>query len=300
MMQLRIGRLFSLCMLVLLIVVFFLRTELAVFLPFSLTGYAALVNGEPISIQELNAQHAALGSFAETLNKTELLDQLITEKLLLQKAQERKGVTVSEEEVEAFLKQNGPIADREHLRVSLLLAQYLNQTVLKEITVSDEDVEKYYTNNTQEFIIPKQVHVAHILVKPQGKTEREVDDILQHILDSLKKGESFEKLAGKYSEDEASRVNGGDLGYIYYGQTVPAFDKVAFSTPINETSVTFRTPFGFHILKIYDQKQSKQLTLDEIKDKLKIILLGQKQKTAFVEHTQKLREQANVRVYFHE
>ncbi len=297
MIRLRAGRLCFLLVLVLLVAGFFWKAELTSLIPFSLTGYAALVYDEPISVQELNAQYAALGPLAETLNKTTLLDQLIAEKLLLREA---GRFSVSEEEIEAFLEQNGPGADREGLRTSLLLAKYLNETVLKDVHISDEEVTIYYENNTPEFILPEQARIAHILIKPEGKTDRELDDILQHVLDSLATGRSFEELAQKYSEDTASKEDGGDLGYIYRGQTVTSFDKVAFSTPVNETSVTFKTPMGFHVIKVLDKKPSRLLLFDEVKDKLKLLLLGQKQKAAFDEHVQKLRAEADVRVYFHE
>ena len=65
----------------------------------------------------------------------------------------------------------------------------------------------------------------------------------------IKNGADFEELAKQFSEDPGSKRNGGKLPWFGAGRMVPAFEKVAFETPIDSVSLPFATPYGFHIVK---------------------------------------------------
>ena len=89
------------------------------------------------------------------------------------------------------------------------------------------------------------VHAAHILVA----TEDEAKDVVKR----LEKGEEFEKLAAELSTDQSNAIKGGDLGWLKHGDTVEAFEKVAFATPPGKISDPVQTQFGWHIIKVYDK-----------------------------------------------
>ena len=88
------------------------------------------------------------------------------------------------------------------------------------------------------------------------------------ILDQLNKGEKFETLAKKYSEDPSSAEKGGDLGYFKKGQMVKPFEETAFSLKPGETSSPVRTQFGFHIIRVEDKKQAGTKPLEEVKSEI--------------------------------
>ncbi|MBI4441068.1 peptidylprolyl isomerase [Candidatus Woesearchaeota archaeon] len=313
--HMRTGRVLLLIALLLGGVLFYFRDPLMTRFSYA-TGRAATVNGEPIMVADVDRGYAALGDMMSRVTRLQLLDELIAQKLLMQ-AVAAADVTVSEEEVEEILNEQAAAANmtldealatfgekaqelHHQLRSQLLVAKYLNKSVLSDIRVTTKDAKDYYENHTEEFVLPEQVHVAHILIKTEGKTQRQLDLTLQALLDELKAGVSFADLAANYSEDSGSALNGGDLGSVYKGQTVPEFETVAFATSVNHTSKTFRTQFGFHILKVYDKSPSRTLSFGEVEQKLVQLLLRQQQQDAFLAHLKQLRQDARVHVYINE
>jgi peptidyl-prolyl cis-trans isomerase D len=137
------------------------------------------------------------------------------------------------------------------------------------VQVSDAELQAYYNDHIDEYKIENRVHVEHILFKTVGKTDAEIAEIRQKAEDVLKKakaGANFEDLAKKYSEDDPSKVKGGDLGWIVEGQTVPAFQQVAFTLPNGSISPELvKTEYGFHIIKVLDHEQARTKTLDEVR-----------------------------------
>src|SRR6201988_947170 len=112
-----------------------------------------------------------------------------------------------------------------------------------------------------------------------GKTDAEIEEIRLKAEDALKqakKGGNFEDLAKKYSEDPGTKDKGGDLGWIVQGQTVPEFEKVAFSQPKGSISDLVKTQYGFHIIKILDKETAHTKPFDEVKDSIKAPLMSNK------------------------
>jgi peptidyl-prolyl cis-trans isomerase D len=105
-----------------------------------------------------------------------------------------------------------------------------------------------------------------------GKTDAEVDEIkkkAEDVLKQAKKGANFEDLAKKYSEDPGTKDKGGDLGWIIQGQTVPEFEKTAFSLPKGQISDLVRTQYGFHIIKVLDKEVAHTKPFDEVKESIR-------------------------------
>ena len=126
------------------------------------------------------------------------------------------------------------------------------------------------------------VHVEHILFKTVGKTDAEIAEIRQKaedVLKQVKKGGNFEDLAKKYSEDDASKPKGGDLGWIVEGQTVPAFQQAAFSLPKGSISDLVKTEYGFHIIKVLDRETAHTKTFEEVRDSILPMVLDEKVNT---------------------
>ncbi len=117
-----------------------------------------------------------------------------------------------------------------------------------------------------------------------GKTDAEVEEIkkkAEDVLKQVKKGGKFEDLAKKYSEDPGSKDKGGDLSWITQGQTVPEFEKTAFSLPPGQVSDLVKTQYGFHIIKVVEKETAHTKPFDEVKDSLRPnLLLNQAEKQA--------------------
>src|SRR3984893_5791331 len=138
--------------------------------------------------------------------------------------------------------------------------------------VSDDELKVQYQQDIQQYQVPNRVHVDHILLMTVGKTPAEVEEIRQKaedVLKQAKKGANFEELAKKYSEDPGTKDKGGDLGWITQGQTVPEFEKAAFTLPKGSISDLVKTQYGFHIIKVLDKETAHTKTFDEVKDSIR-------------------------------
>jgi peptidyl-prolyl cis-trans isomerase D len=150
----------------------------------------------------------------------------------------------------------------------------------QNVQISDDELKAIYQKNIQDYAVPNRVHVEHILFMTVGKTDAEVAEIrkkAEDVLKQIKKGANFEDLAKKYSEDPGgSKEKGGDIGWIVQGQTVPAFEKVAFSLPKGAVSDLVKTEYGFHIIKVLDKETAHTKPFDEVKDSIKAPLVLQR------------------------
>jgi peptidyl-prolyl cis-trans isomerase D len=139
---------------------------------------------------------------------------------------------------------------------------------LKEsVTVSDQELQRFYNDNKDRFRVEDRVKASHILFKTTGKTPEEIEAVRKKAEDVLKRvraSEDFAKLAKEYSDDAQTTAKGGDLGWIVRGQTVPEFEKAAFSLPIGSISDLIKTVYGFHILKIEGRERARLRSLQEV------------------------------------
>ncbi len=103
-----------------------------------------------------------------------------------------------------------------------------------------------------------QYRARHILLKPnEFLSEQEVSDRLERLRNRIANGEGFEQLARVNSEDSASRVKGGDLGWITPGELEPAMERMIRSLQMNEVSQPFRTTSGLHIVQLTDKRSTQ-------------------------------------------
>jgi len=142
----------------------------------------------------------------------------------------------------------------------------------QNVQISDDDLKAKYQRDIQQYEVPNRVHVEHILFMTVGKPDAEVDEIkkkAEDVLKQVKKGAKFEDLAKKYSEDPGTKDKGGDLGFIVQGQTVPEFEKVAFSLQPGNVSDLVKTQYGFHIIKVLAKETAHTKPFDVVKDSIR-------------------------------
>jgi len=146
--------------------------------------------------------------------------------------------------------------------------------------VSDADVLAYYNAHQAQFQVKEQVKVRHILIAvPPGadaKTSSAAQSKAQDLLKQIKAGANFAELASKNSDDPGSKTQGGELGWLDRGKTVPEFDKAAFALAPGQTSDVIKTQFGYHILQVEDKKTAHTRPLDEVKSEILPILEQQR------------------------
>ena len=146
--------------------------------------------------------------------------------------------------------------------------------------ISDDVLRAYYNQNIDQYKVENRVHPEHILFKTVGKTDAEVAEIRLKAEDVLKQakkpGANFEDLAKKYSEDDGSKVKGGDLGWIVEGQTVPEFQQAAFSLPKGGISDLVKTQYGFHIIKVLEHETAHTNSFEDVRASILPILVNQK------------------------
>lgn len=192
-------------------------------------------------------------------------------------------ITPTDAEIKAEYEKNQSkyeVPERRSVRYALLDTNQLRQT----IQIPEDVLKKQYQDNIQQYEVPNQVHVEHILFKTVGQTDAEVTETknkAEDVLKQARKGAKFEELAKKYSEDPGSKDKGGDLGWIRQGQTVPEFEKEAFSLAPGQISDLVRTQYGFHIIKVLEKQTAHTKPFDEVKDSLRTqAMLNQAEKQA--------------------
>jgi peptidyl-prolyl cis-trans isomerase D len=175
----------------------------------------------------------------------------------------------------AYEKNKGKYLVPEKRVVRYALAD-VNQ-IRQNTQVSDDELKMQYQQDIQQYQVPNRVHVDHILLMTVGKTPAEVEEVRKKAEDVLKqankKGTNFEELAKRYSEDPGTKDKGGDLGWITQGQTVPEFERVAFSLPKGSVSDLVKTQYGFHIIKVLDKETAHTKTFDEVRDSIRTPLM---------------------------
>jgi peptidyl-prolyl cis-trans isomerase D len=185
------------------------------------------------------------------------------------------NITPDEAEIKASFEKNKSkyqVPEKRVVRYALVDVNQIRQS----LQISDDQLKVHYQQNIQQYQVPNRVHAEHILLMTVGKTDAEVEEIkkkAEDILSQVKKGAKFEDLAKKYSEDPGTKDKGGDLGWLVQGQTVPEFEKVAFSLQKGQISDLVKTQYGFHIIKVLDKETAHTKPFEEVKNQLRFELV---------------------------
>jgi peptidyl-prolyl cis-trans isomerase D len=157
--------------------------------------------------------------------------------------------------------------------------------------VPPADVERTYNNSIEQYTTPEQVRASHILLKTEGKDDAAVKAKAEEVLKQAKAGADFAELAKKYSEDEQSAKNGGDLDYFGRGRMVPEFDQAVFAMQPNQTSDLVKTQYGYHIIKLVDKKVATTKPLAEVRQQITDQLGYERAQAQAADLAQKLEKQ---------
>ncbi|MFZ0808046.1 MAG: SurA N-terminal domain-containing protein, partial [Candidatus Sulfotelmatobacter sp.] len=187
-----------------------------------------------------------------TVNEAEMREQFIKQNskvkfdyAVLKQDDIKKGLHPTDEELKSFYDTHkAQYANSVPEQRKVKYALFDTGKFADKVQVTPDDLRNYYDQHRDSYRTPEQVKVSHILIKtplpgPDGKIDEkgaaEAEHRAEDLLKQLKGGANFEDLAKKYSEDPGSAKQGGSLGWIGRGQTVPEFEKVAFSLPKGQT-----------------------------------------------------------------
>nr|WP_290822656.1 peptidylprolyl isomerase [Halomonas sp.] len=145
---------------------------------------------------------------------------------------------------------------REEIRREMLTRQVQQRQVGQRVSVTNRDVERFLEERGGD-VNQAETRARHILVGVgSGRSESQAQAFVEQAMARLEQGESFATVALEMSDDQGSAVNGGDLGWLRPGQTVPEFDEAMSELDVGEVSSPVRSQFGYHIIEVLDRRRS--------------------------------------------
>ena len=188
----------------------------------------------------------------------------------------KSQVTVTDAELVPFFekaKDKYRIGEKRKIKYAQVNVEQVRGT----ITVPEAEIAAFYQQNLSQYQTPAQVRASHILFKLEGKDEKVVQALAADVLKkATAPGADFAALAKQYSEDDSNNQNGGDLDYFGRGRMVAEFEQAAFGMKAGEISNLVKTAFGFHIIKVVDNKSDQTRPLTEVRTELEDQLKWQK------------------------
>ncbi|WP_239423952.1 peptidylprolyl isomerase [Snodgrassella communis] len=283
----------------------------------------AVVNDDVITRQELDLVTAQMRSQlpkGQNINTADLqqqaLAQLIRKDLLIQAAK-RANIRLSNADINEAIEQ---FAAQRHMSVKELiqriakeginenqlrrtmtenlLAQKIEQSeVMGKSQVSDAEVDDAIARAQQEGrqlpppVTAYSYHVQHILLKNDNDITRK---LIEQIAQQARSGASFEQLARQYSQD-GSAQNGGDLGWIIDGETVPPFEAAVKTLRPGQISLPVRTQFGWHVIRLVDVR-SNDSPSERQRNGMRAVLVQEKREILLQNFLKQLHDQAYINI----
>ena len=181
-------------------------------------------------------------------------------------------------------------------RVKVSYMQVKTEDYEDEVVISGAAVEDYYEDNLSTYRIPETRRASHILIESTpDATEEEKNNArkqIEKIQLELQAGTDFAALAGVYSEDSTTAMEGGDLGFFEYREMVPSFGAAVFALKEGgELTGIIETPFGYHLAKLLEIRPPSTTPLDEVREEIEKTLTRQEADALSKEEIRKLRNE---------
>jgi len=190
-------------------------------------------------------------------------------------------------------KTEGYQQEEEELKEQKLAENMRYGVLFKDIDASEEEIKEFYEKNKEMYVKDAEVKVREILLKTKAEA--------QDLLDRIKAGEDFSKLAEKMTIRETAKATGGDLGYIKKTRYPELFDyamklkKGDLGGPLFVQD--FKYGKGWSIIEILDKKGGEQQSLDEVKALVANRIKGEKKMKTFEDFLSEMKEKLNVEIY---
>jgi peptidyl-prolyl cis-trans isomerase SurA len=249
-----------------------------------------------------------------------ILSDLIDERLLVEKGEElevnveadvlrqrdsimkRANITDIEEFERWVNQQTGmPIEDlMDRMRQQFLTQAVIGQQVSSRISVTREEIQKYYDEHKADFVRSEGVRLAEILISNEKATTEEalaeVEKKAREVHARVARGERFDEMARRFSDSEASKEQGGDIGIFRRGVLQKEIEDEVFAANPGYVTELMPVSRGWLILKVTDRRSEGQAELEEVSEEIRNILIAPRYQPAIREYLASLREDAYIEI----
>jgi parvulin-like peptidyl-prolyl isomerase len=291
----------------------------------------AVVEGEVITLSEVNDAMQRYGR-ANVLDEANLLDKeirqrqarkevldLMIEDKLLQKVASRFGIKIEKEEIDKAIetiKQEGFGSNdqmkkdlaahgfslegyRYFLTFQIRRTRIVETFIKPDVSMDENKLREYYESHASNYISPE-VRVSQILIQvPPEATANDWQTAkkkMERVLQDIKKGATFEKVAALYSDDAASARSGGDIGFFTKGEMVPMLEAVVFNLDVGRVSGVIQSSQGLHLLKVTDRKPGSIPPYEEAKARVMTDYYQEQVAKLYAKWLQDLKAHSNVEI----
>jgi parvulin-like peptidyl-prolyl isomerase len=179
------------------------------------------------------------------------------------------------------------------LRDQMLAQELVQKEVGSKITVTPGEMRDLYAKNKDQLISRRAAKLRVITVTKKADDKEQGASKIQDILSRYRKGENFSELAKQYSEDGYAS-EGGEMGFLSPGETLKEIDEVVFNLNPGDVSDVVESQMGYHIFKVEEIREPRQLEFEEVGDFLRQQLHMKKFEKALVEWLENKRENAYI------
>ena len=289
-------------------------------------GNAAIVNGKMLNyddfqrelqIYQRHKQSAQEQITAEQANK-EVINDMINRELIFQESV-KKGIKVDAQTVnEEISVIQGKFGDqsqydgwlasikmtegklKEEISQRLAIRRLIESEIAPKVKNTESETKDFYTNNPKLFQRPEEVHAQHILIKVDKDADSAQKASALKKIQELKKkidaSEEFNALAKAHSQCPSAE-NNGDLGFFSRGRMVPAFEKAAFELKAGQVSGIVETPFGYHLIKVLERRESEIVKFEEVKTRISEELRNRRIHSEILQYLEGLRKNAKIETF---
>ncbi|HET9212488.1 MAG TPA: peptidyl-prolyl cis-trans isomerase, partial [Thermoanaerobaculia bacterium] len=146
-----------------------------------------------------------------------------------------------------------------------------------QVKVSDQDLQSYYDAHKAEFSQEEQVRARHVLVMVNDqRTDAQAQARIAEAKKKLEGGADFAAVAREYSDDTASKAQGGDLGWFGRNKMVKEFEDAAFNAQQGKLVGPVKSSFGYHLVEVTGKRPAGQQPFEEVKEQIRARLTAER------------------------
>ena len=287
----------------------------------------AIVNDDIITLSQFRAKHEDFyrvlrdqfkGEELEkryAVMKKNLLEQMITDRLLLQEAEKMEGMNPDEQLrlwLENLKKENNINTDAELIRAvqqqgldfegwknkmkeNIMRDAVIGSEVRRSIVVDDSEIVSYYKLHPEEFTELPEYKLRAIYLLAEGGNEEEVEAKKREINEKISSGEDIGSLASKYSEGP-EKENQGELGSFKKGELEKDLEQAVEKLKVGEMTPWLKVRAGWFLLKLEERKESRLKSFEEVRGEIEEKFFGEKSKKELEKFLKKLKEKSHIKI----
>ncbi|NOR14934.1 MAG: hypothetical protein GQ544_04455, partial [Candidatus Aminicenantes bacterium] len=293
----------------------------------TLEAIVAIINNDIITLSDYKVQH---DMFYEQLRsqfqgeefdqqykpfREQLLDLMITNSLLLQEAQAREEIDVTEQVnmyIQNMMDQNG-IESEAQLKVAFRQQgvdfeewkksteeRFMRDAVIfvevgQSIVIDDAEIFNYYRQHPEEFTDPLEYHVKGIYISNETNSDEEAQVKMKEIEGKLEEGEDFGALAGTYSEGP-EKDSQGDLGSFKQGEWAQNLEEEVAKLEVGAMTDWISLPNGWFLLRLEERTESRLQEFDDVRTVIQEKIGRERQEVEVAKYIEELKERSYIKI----